>query len=442
MGDKSTLKLSFINQPWTIAAPPKGSDSTGIWSDQVSNHLNKYVSVVYYGCEASKSEVKDDHCYLDTNGHSPIEYRAISAKLKKSRSIPSKIILKLSKVLKKPYFGSKWFNYDYIWQIAQDVEQSNYTLIHIHNFSQFVPIIRDRAPNTKIVLHMHCEWVNRLEKFAIAPRLAQTDLILSCSNYITNKIKARFPEYAENCRTVNNGVNSDYFVPPEIPQRCQNAPQILFVGRISPEKGIHDLITAFIEVTKKYPQARLTIAGPHTIVAKELLFDLQPEPEVQALKPYYSLNYLEYIKSQIPTNLSPQVFFTNSLAQSELLPFYQNADVVVNPSLSEAFGMSLVEAMATETPVVATKIGGMTEIIDDGINGLLTEAGEPQQLADAICSLIADPNLARRMGKAGRTKVLQRYCWSKIAESLMDCYADIGVDVRANVSQKAVARSL
>lgn len=104
--------------------------------------------------------------------------------------------------------------------------------------------------------------------------------------------------------------------------------------------------------------------------------------------------------------------------------------------------MSLVEAMATATPVVATKIGGMTEIVDDGVTGVLTEPGQPQALAEAILKIIADPVRASAMGKAGRIKVQQRYSWEQIARSLIAHYADIGVDVLANGSQKTVARSL
>jgi glycosyltransferase involved in cell wall biosynthesis len=136
------------------------------------------------------------------------------------------------------------------------------------------------------------------------------------------------------------------------------------------------------------------------------------------------------------------VNFTGSLAQPELLPYYQNADVVINPSLSEAFGMTLIEAMATQTPVVATKIGGMPEIVDHDVTGLLVAPGNPQAIADATVKLISNPVRAKVMGKAGREKVLRRYTWSTIAESLIDCYADIGVELKSNVPQKEIARSL
>lgn len=432
------MKLSFVNQPWTMAMPPQGSDSTGIWSYQISRRLAKKHEITYYGC-ATTSELGKTNQIFDLN--SDIEYRGVSTAIDTLLKVPKKIFNTLNFNAKLPYFGSVWFHFGYGWQIARDAALRNYDVVHIHNFSQYVSLICDRSPQTKIVLHLHCEWVNRLDRRAIASRLAKVDLVISCSDYITNKIKARFPEYAGICRTVNNGVNADYFVPPNSypPEGNLDAPQILFVGRISPEKGLHDLVDAFIKITEQYPQATLTIAGPHIVIVRELLFDLQPEPEVQALRYFYSIDYLEYIKGKIPPHLSDQVKFTGSLLQNELLPYYQQADVVINPSLSEAFGMSLIEAMATETPVVATKIGGMPEIVDDGVTGILTPPGNSQALAEATLEILANPSQARAMGKAGRRKVLQRYTWEKITVSLIEQYAAIGVDVKSDVFEKAIA---
>ena len=433
------MKLCFVNQPWTIAAPPQGSDSTGIWSYQIGNRLARRCQVTYYGCISESNYEKNPQ--LNSDLASQIQYREIAPKIDKLLKIPRKIVNQLSFKSKLPYFGSTWFNLGYGWQIAKDCAREDYDIIHIHNFSQFVPIIRDRNSEAKIVLHLHCEWANRLDKEAIAPRLSKADLVISCSDYVTNKIRTRFPEYASICATVNNGVDADYFVPGDEDDRQHDgtAPQILFVGRISPEKGIHDLIDAFIKISEKYPQVELTIAGPNLVVSREFLFDLQHEPEVQALEPFYSINYLEYIKSKIPAHLSERVIFTGSLPQQELLPYYQKADVVINPSLSEAFGMSLVEAMATQTPVVATEIGGMPEIVDDGVTGRIVEPGNPQALADATIEIISNPERARAMGIAGRSKVLQCYCWSKIAESLVDTYTDIGVNFESKVFEKAIA---
>ncbi|MGF1539573.1 MAG: glycosyltransferase family 4 protein [Pleurocapsa sp.] len=427
------MKLSFVNQPWTIAAPPQGSDSTGIWSYRVSRHLREHCQIIYYGCPST----------ADTSADS-IEYREISGKVDKLLKIPRALASRLNFKPRLPYFSSAWFYFGYGWQVARDAARRNCKIIHIHNHSQFVPIIRAYNPHAKIVLHLHCEWVNRLDRTSIASRLQQLDLVIGCSDYITNKIAQRFPEYAGICCTVNNGVDANYFVPPlsSRPQNRANVPHLLFVGRISPEKGIHDLIEAFIQVTEQYPQAVLTIVGPHIVVAKEFLFDLQPEPEVRALEAFYSLDYLQYLKSRVPSHLSSQIIFVGSLPQNQLLSYYHQADVVINPSLSEAFGMSLVEAMATGTPVIATTIGGMPEIVDDGTNGLLVGPGNPQALARATVKLISDPVKAQIMGQAGRKKVLQSYSWEQITNSLISCYADIGVNVAAHDSEKAVTRSL
>lgn len=439
------MKVFFVNQPWTEACPPRSGDSTGIWTYQISQYLVQYIPVVYYG-QTTKYLNDKSQLITDLQRIFSIEYRGISPNLDNRIKLLTKIATKLDFLSHLPYFASSGFYWGYGWQIARDIarQKSNYNLVHIHNHFQLIASIRKYNPRAKIILHMHCEWLNRLNQKAIAKRLAQVDLVISCSDYVTNKIKERFPQYASICKTVNNGVDANYFVPSlEKPSRHSHAsPQLLFVGRISPEKGIHDLIEAFIQVSVKYPQAILRIIGAHIVVAKELLFDLQPEPEVQALRYFYNINYLEYVKSLVPAHLAERVIFIDELPQTQLLPYYQQADVVINPSLSEAFGMSLVEAMATATPVVATKIGGMTEIVDDGVTGVLTEPGQPQALAEAILKIIADPVRASAMGKAGRIKVQQRYSWEQIARSLIAHYADIGVDVLANGSQKTVARSL
>ncbi len=306
--------------------------------------------------------------------------------------------------------------------VALDLKKQQCNIIHIHNFSQFVPIIRYFHPRAKIVLHMHCEWLTQLHAPTIAKRIAQADLILGCSNHITNKIRDRFPQLAARCQTVYNGVNTDIFVPHPNQQFNSIAPKLLFVGRISPEKGIHLLIEAFERVVQQYPQAQLIIVGPEVIVAKEFLTDLSDNPQITALAPLYASSYLQYLKHQIPSHLVSQIVFAGSLRQEELVQYYQNADLVVNPSLSEAFGMSLVEAMACETPVIGARVGGMPEAISENVTGLLFESGNATALAKTILQILAEPSLQVSLGKAGRARVLELFSWQRIAESLWRGY--------------------
>jgi glycosyltransferase involved in cell wall biosynthesis len=100
---------------------------------------------------------------------------------------------------------------------------------------------------------------------------------------------------------------------------------------------------------------------------------------------------------------------------------YRTASVLVNPSFSESFGMSLIEAMACGTPVIATRVGGMTEVVD-GV-GRLTECGDAPALADAILSVLGNETAGAHAG--GRERVLQRYAWDRVAETLERCYEGI-----------------
>jgi glycosyltransferase involved in cell wall biosynthesis len=412
------LKIAFINQPWTVAAPSQGSDSTGIWTYRIARCLVHSHQVIFYG---SQSQNQKSNYYQDR-----IHYRAVSLifddilrpirglqKLKLNRSLPS--------------FASKLFSLGYILQVALDLRQQQCDIIHIHNFSQFVPIIRAFNPKAKIVLHMHCEWLSQLNREAITKRIEQTDLVIGCSNYLTNKIRDRFPSLAVRCQTVYNGVDTTHFVPNNQQTTASNKdkPRLLFVGRVSPEKAIHLLIDAFVQVVKHYPQAQLEIIGPELIVSKKFLTDLSDDPKIIALAPFYTGSYLAHLKKRIPPDLAPQIQFTGSLPQEKLLQHYWEADIVINPSLSEAFGMSLVEGMACEKPVIGARVGGMTEAIAPGVTGLLFESGDATALADAIRELLSDEQRRILMGKAGRKRVIKMFSWEQIAQSLLKQYQSI-----------------
>lgn len=413
------MKIAFINQPWTFAAPPQGSDSTGIWTYRVARCLVHSHQVIFYGCQ---SPDKKSNYYQDE-----IYYRAVSLTfddiLRPIRTLENK--LKLNRKL--PYFASTLFYFGYILQVALDLRKQQCNIIHIHNFSQFVPIIRTFNPKAKIILHMHCEWLSQLNREAIAKRIERADLIVGCSNHITNKIRDRFPSLAVRCQTVYNGVDTTHFVPNhhQTTTYSKDRPRLLFVGRVSPEKGIHLLIDAFVEVVKHYPQARLEIVGPEAIVGKEFLTDLSDDPQIIALAPFYAGSYLAHLKKRIPPDLASQIKFTGSLPQEELLQHYWQANIVINPSVSEAFGMSLVEGMACEKPVIGAKVGGMTEAIAPEVTGLLFESGDATALAETILKLLSDEQRRTSMGKAGRKRVIEMFSWEQIARSLLEQYQSI-----------------
>ena len=104
---------------------------------------------------------------------------------------------------------------------------------------------------------------------------------------------------------------------------------------------------------------------------------------------------------------------------------YREVDILINPSLREAFGRSLIEAMACQMPVVATRVGGMVEIVEDAKTGLWVNPGDATALAEAIIGLLSDENLRKSMAKAGRQRVLELFSWDQIVENLLRQYKSI-----------------
>ena len=207
--------------------------------------------------------------------------------------------------------------------------------------------------------------------------------------------------------------------------------QVLFVGRHSPEKGVHDLLEAMKKVVEKFPRAHLKVVGPRYAVPCDVIVGMSDDPKVLALArfyqkdPYQEGGYISYLEKQRRSGLPENLSFTGSIPHSRLPELYQEADVLVNPSLSETFGITLVEAMAAEVPVVATRVGGMVEIVEEGRTGLLTESADPEALAAALTRLLDDQALRLQMGRAGRERVVQLFSWEKVAGSLLEVYKSV-----------------
>jgi glycosyltransferase involved in cell wall biosynthesis len=325
----------------------------------------------------------------------------------------------------------------YIYDISRDLRSQNVDIAHIWNFSQFAPVVRAAKPNIKIVLHMQCEWLTQLEKKEIEERLKHVDMIIGCSDYITNKICERFPDFSDRGYTVLNGVDADHFREGPIDnsahkrtERQDNIKRLLFVGRVAPEKGVHILVDSLQQVIEQHPQIALNIVGPLSNTPYEFIVMISDDEKVVNLAPLYrnGLRQIDYF-AKLQERLSPQVArhvnFVGPVSHSELTHYYQTADLLINPSLSEAFGMTLVEAMASGVPVLASRVGGMTEIVDDGKTGLLVDAGDANGLAEAIIYLLEDYDLRLSMARAGRRRVLKYFTWDGIAARMLGLYGQL-----------------
>jgi glycosyltransferase involved in cell wall biosynthesis len=106
----------------------------------------------------------------------------------------------------------------------------------------------------------------------------------------------------------------------------------------------------------------------------------------------------------------------------KLMDCYRRAALFVMPSYYETFGISCLEAMAFGLPVVATRAGGLPEVVEDGVTGLLVPPGDSAALADAICRLLADADLRQRLGETGRERVVANFTAERVVQETMAVY--------------------
>lgn len=189
------------------------------------------------------------------------------------------------------------------------------------------------------------------------------------------------------------GVDCQVFRPTER-INMTSAVTLGFVKHLRVKYGPEYLIRAMSLIVAEYSRTKLLIVG-----SGELRIQLEALTE--------------------RLGLTRNISFLGAIEHRQLPELLRNVDMFVMPSIWEGFGVAAVEAQAMEIPVIATKVGGIPEIVRDGITGILVEPRSPEQLATAIIELIENPEKRKEMGKEGRKYVLSHYQWENNA-ALMD----------------------
>jgi glycosyltransferase involved in cell wall biosynthesis len=428
------MKIAFIHQPINIISPKGRTGSIEIITYEMARRLAPQCDVVVY---ARKWRYQKEFEYDEG-----VRYRRISTIFDEWHNYLQYGIDRLEKIsginalnqsirrvllfrdAKRPLFASRWYYWNYALQVARHLRKEKCDIVHIQTFSQFVPIIRAFNPEIKIVLHMHCEWLTQLDYRMIESRLKHTDLIIGVSDYITEKIRHRFPQFASRCQTLYNGIDINTFVNEnhESAPNTNDTKQLLYVGRVSPEKGVHVLLEAFHNVLRQYPRAQLKIVGQQGALPIEYLVALSDDSREKGLKRFYRGNYISFLKNQLSSSDARHVTFAGTVAHQLIAKLYSDADVCIVPSeVNEPLGMPVIEAMGLGVPVVATRGGGIPEIVVDGKTGLLVERGDASAMAEAILRLLSDEELKNSIARAGR-KHARVFSWDKIVKKLFQLY--------------------
>jgi phosphatidylinositol alpha-mannosyltransferase len=347
--------------------------------------------------------------HLHLLGH---EVKIIAPVRRKSVRYFNEEVTAVGRPIPIPYGGttarivlSPWLPY----QVRRVLDREKFELIHLHE--PFIPmlclstLIESQTINVGTFHACHersgLYWLNRSTMRKLGTKL-QGKIAVSkpARDYISKYLTADY-------RIIPNGVDIHHYRP-EGPTRTEfkdGKLNILFVGRLEERKGVGDLIKACSLVKKDFPNFRLIITGPGIRLR------------------------LQY-KTMAKILLGDRAVFTHYVAFADLPVYYRTADIFCAPATGgESFGIVLLEAMASGTPVVATDIPGYASVLTHGQEGLLAPPKNPRALADALLKLLTDRQLRLAMAERG-VATANRYSWENVSRQVVDYYTSVSTDLR------------
>jgi glycosyltransferase involved in cell wall biosynthesis len=230
--------------------------------------------------------------------------------------------------------------------------------------------------------------------------------IISVSKFTAQSIINDYNVMPDKITVIPNAVDTTRFNPNICGKKIRDnwnhasEPLILYVGRLVPTKGLIYLIMAFKNVYRDHNNTKLFVVGEGSQKHELILLTRK-------------------------LNLENSIKFLGRVPDEELPYLYAAADLVVLPSLLEGFGIVLLEAMAMSKPCIGTNAGGIPEVIVDGETGIVVPVRNSSALYDAICMILEDKLLARKLGEAGRSRVMEKFTWNVVAKKTEDLYGKL-----------------
>jgi glycosyltransferase involved in cell wall biosynthesis len=283
---------------------------------------------------------------------------------------------------------------------ADVIVSSSFPLLHM-----FTALKAARATHRGVVFsgHLHPEDDWSTNRPMIYKAIREVDRYISLTQYEADFVISRGAD-PFHTHVVGVGVTPEPFM--EIGSQAakrrygvKGGPVIGYIGQIAAQK-VAMLIEAMPSVWKRDPSAILLIAGSKTT---------------------YS-TVMERIISRWPADYRKQTKVIYNFPEEEKAWLYNACDVFVYPSAWESFGIAYLEAWAAGKPVIGCRRGAVPWVINSGVDGLLVDYGDVDNLAGAILLLAENRELADNLGKAGRTKTLKRYTWKTIAGQFREVY--------------------
>jgi colanic acid/amylovoran biosynthesis glycosyltransferase len=269
--------------------------------------------------------------------------------------------------------------------LAQQILQSKITHLHNHfpDSSGTVAMLAAELGGFTFSFTMHGPYIFfEPHRWRIDEKIKRALFVACISYYCRSQGMVFVPtEVWQRMHIIHCGIDPALFTPVV---HQESSKRLLYVGRLSAAKGLPILLESLVRLQRSHPELILTIVG-----------DGPDRAELERMATQFGLN--------------EHVNFVGYQSQAEVQRHIQQSDVFVMSSFAEGIPVVLMEAMAAGLPVVATQIAGISELVENGVNGYLVPPGDAVTLAEHIAKLLADHQLRNQLGAAGRVKVQQDF---------------------------------
>lgn len=292
------------------------------------------------------------------------------------------------------------------WHLRRDfrrvLRQGRYDVVHVHSpLTPVLPILAIEEADCPVVGTFHT-YFDRSVGYTLGRRFFQKRLdMLSAAIAVSKSTTVALNRYFDaDWQIIPNGIDTDVFHPsaPQPPGLSKDVPTILFLGRFDPRNGLTTLIDSFRRVKGRGTrgrQARLVVVGDGPL-----------------REHYYK-----------QANGDPDIKFVGAVLEGRP-SYYAHSSVYACPTTKASFGITLLEAMACETPVVCSDILGFRDVVVDEREALMVPCGDRDALADALVRVLDDEGLAIQLGTTGRQNSLE-YSWARVTSRVLDVYQQV-----------------
>lgn len=313
-------------------------------------------------------------------------------------------------IRRKALFSFKGFHY--IPKLYEAIVHSDVDLIHTaenfppHSWHAFKASLKKRVPLTFTQQQYYLPDGELGLLFRIVEK-AKSKKIIKRSNKIVARSSAakrflteRYKVSEDRIVVVPSGINTDLFRP-DRKKKTQNGLTLMTVARLTEAKGLVYLIRAFQIIRENFPNVRLLIVGKGEQLGK--------------------LNALV-----INLGLAGDVSFLSEYISNENMPsIYKSCDIFVLPSLIEPGGTAAIEALSCGLPIITTSVGGLSDVVEDNLNGFLVPPRDHVSIAKKTFFLLENEDLRRKFGEASRRLALQKFDYKKVAQRTLKVYEEI-----------------